>query len=185
MTRNRYIAQAGLIAAIYAVLTIIVTQVPWGYGPVQFRLSEAATILALFSPAAIPGLTLGCALGNAFMIGQVGALALLDVVFGSLATLLGARWTYRLRARPALALLGPVVSNALIVPAYLPVMLAGLGFYDVHIAGIEVASSYLTMYLFGVLTVAAGEAVVVLGLGYPLQWLLRRAGLGSGDAPGV
>lgn len=178
MNRSRYVAQAGVIAAVYAALTFIVIQNPLGYGPIQLRLSEAVTVTAVFTPAAIPGLALGCAIANAAMLVQFGPFALLDVVFGSLATLLGAAWTYRLRAKPGLALLGPVVANALIVPAYLPIVLGAVGFYDVTPFGIDIASSWPLMYAYGVVTVGVGQAVVMYALGLPLLLLLRRVGLG-------
>ena len=178
MNRSRYVAQAGVIAAVYAALTFIVIQNPLGYGPVQLRVSEALTVLAVFTPAAIPGLALGCVIANAAMLAQFGPLALLDVVFGSLATLLGAWWTYRLRTRPGVALLGPVVTNALIVPAYLPIVLGAIGFYDVNILGLDIASSWPLMYAYGVVTVGAGQALVLYALGLPLLMLLRRLGLG-------
>lgn len=174
----RTIARAGVIAGTYAALTLVVLQLPLqlGYGLLQFRPSEAVTVVACFTPAAIPGLWIGAAVANAFNIGQVGPIALLDVIFGSLASLLGAIWTWRHRARPALALAGPVVSNALIVPAYLPLMLAGLGLYTVPILGIDVEGSWIAMYLLGVVMVGVSEAVVVYGLGLPLLHLLRRLG---------
>jgi uncharacterized membrane protein len=178
--RARAVAHAGVIAAVYAVLTVLVLQLPaqLGWGLVQLRLSEAVTVVACFTPAAIPGLALGAAAANAFNISQVGPLALLDVVFGSLASLLGALWTWRHRARPALALAGPVVANALIVPAYLPLMLAGLGLYRIPLVGLDVEGSYLAMYAFGVASVGIGEAIVVYGLGLPLLGILKRLGVG-------
>lgn len=180
MNRSRYVAQAGVIAAVYATLTLVVLLLlqSMGYGLVQFRLSEAATVLAVLTPAAIPGLALGCMLANLVMLTQFGPLALLDVVFGSLATLLGAMWTYRMRDRPALALLGPVVTNALIVPAYLPIVLGATGLYDVNVLGLDIASSWPLMYAYGVLSVGVGQATVVYALGLPLLTLLRRLGLG-------
>jgi uncharacterized membrane protein len=177
--RTTYVAQAGVIAAVYAVFTLVMIQNPLGYGPVQLRLSEAVTVLAALTPAAVPGLLLGSIVANSFMVAQFGAVALLDVVFGSLGTLLGALWTWRLWQRPALALLGPVITNALIVPAYLPVLLAATGFYDVTILHVDVASSWPTMYAFGVITVAAGQSLVIYGLGLPLLLLLKRLGVGG------
>lgn len=174
----RSIARAGMIAAVYAALTLPMLQHPIGYGPVQVRLSEAVTVVALFTPAAVPGLALGAALANAFMLSQVGMLALLDVVFGSLATLLGAVWTWRLRRRPAIALLGPIVTNAVIVPAYLPIMLgaAGASFYTLPGLGTSVRGP-IAVYLFGMVGVGLGQLVAVFGLGWPLQATLRRLGV--------
>jgi uncharacterized membrane protein len=175
--RSRFVAQAGVIAALYAALTILVIQLPGGlgWGPVQLRVSEALTVLAALTPAAIPGLWLGTLVANASLLPQVGPIALLDVVLGSIASLLGAAWMWRFRERTALALFGPVLFNALIVPAYLPLLLAGLGFYEVPFVGVDLEGGWLAMYLFGLVAVGVGQAVVVYGLGWPLLIALRRA----------
>lgn len=179
MSRTRLIAQSGVIAAVYAAFTLIVLQVPGGlgFGPVQLRLSEALTVVACLTPAAVPGLALGSVVANAFMVAQLGAVALLDVAFGSLATLLGAAWSWRHRKRPLVALAGPVVANALIVPAYLPVMLASLGYYMVPSLGLDAGGTWLGMYAFGVVTVGLGQGIVLYGLGLPLLGALKRLGL--------
>jgi uncharacterized membrane protein len=177
--RTRLIAHAGVIAAVYAALTLVTLQLPFqmGWGFVQFRPSEAVTVLALFTPAALPGLALGAALANAFNLTSAGPAALLDVVFGSMATLLGAWWTWRFRHRTALALAGPVVTNALIVPAYLPLMLSAMGISGVPFLGIGPDTAWPIVYLAGVVTIGIGEAVVVYGLGWPLVTTLRKLGL--------
>lgn len=174
MKRSRYVAQAGVIAAVYAAFTLIVIQNPLGFGPVQLRLSESMTVVALFTPAAIPGLALGSVVANSFMLASF-PLAWLDVVFGSLATLLAAMWTWRFRSRTLLALAGPVIANALIVPAYLPLMLAGAGFYSAF--GFDLSGQWTIMYAFGVVAVLAGQSAVVYGLGLPLIALLKRTGV--------
>lgn len=97
------------IAAIYVVLTMLVA--PIAFGPIQFRISEALTILPVFTPAAIPGLFIGCLLSNI-----LGGGVIWDVIFGSLATLLGAVGTYLLRGHQKLACLPPIISNILIIP---------------------------------------------------------------------
>ena len=178
MNRSRFVAQAGIIAAVYAVATMLTQQLlaQFAWGPVQFRVSEAVTVLALFTPAAVPGLALGSVVANLFLVAQVGPLALLDVVFGSLATLLGAMWTWRFRRTTALALAGPVVSNALFVPAYLPLLLRGLGLYKIPLLGVDFEGRWLPMYLFGVVAVGIGQAVVIYGLGWPLALALRGLG---------
>jgi uncharacterized membrane protein len=180
LKRSRYVAQAGVIAAVYAAATIVVLQLPaqLGWGLVQLRISEAITVIALFTPAAVPGLTLGSIAANSYLVTQVGlAVAVWDIVFGSLGTFLGALWMWRLRERQSLALAGPVVTNALIVPAYLPVVLAGLGLYKIPFLGIDVESAWLLAYLFGVVSIALGQAIVIYGLGIPLIALLKRAGV--------
>ncbi|MFA5843891.1 MAG: QueT transporter family protein [Coriobacteriia bacterium] len=188
MVTTRHIARAGLIAAVYAALTLLVLQLPGqlGWGPVQFRASEAVTVIAVLTPSAVPGLWLGAVAANAFMFTQVGPVALLDVVFGSLGTLAGAAWTWRFRRRRALALAGPVVANALIVPAYLPFLLRGLGFYTLPFVGTSIEGSWPAMYAFGVIAVGIGEAAVVYGLGWPLLVALDRLGIGRllGDEAG-
>lgn len=175
----RRVAHAGVIGAAYAALTLLMIQTPLGYGPVQLRLSEALTVLACLTPAAIPGLWVGTVLANAYLMTQFGVLALFDVVLGGLATLLGAWWTWKHRTRPAVALLGPVVTNALVVPAYLPFMLgaAGVDFYRVSALGLDASGTWWGMYLFGVVAVGLGEAVVVYGLGMPLLAALKRLGI--------
>ncbi len=189
MSKTRFVAQAGVIAAVYATVTLIVLESPFGlgFGPVQLRLSEALVVVACLTPAGAPGLAIGSVIANSFMLAQAGMLGMFDVVFGSLATLLGALWSWRHRKRPALALAGPVVTNALIVPAYLPFVLfqvAGLDFYDYPVLGLSSDSGWIAMYLFGVCALGIGEAVVVYGLGMPLLRALKRLGIGATDAEG-
>ena len=92
--KTRRIARIGMIAAVYAAFTLITIlflgSLAWG--PIQFRISEALTVLALFTFDAVPGLTLGCVIANVanMALSGTGALGLLDVVFGSLATCVGA-----------------------------------------------------------------------------------------------
>ncbi|GCA66834.1 hypothetical protein KGMB01110_12700 [Mediterraneibacter butyricigenes] len=105
-----FLAQGAMIAAIYVVLTLVFA--PFSYGEVQVRISEALTILPLFTPAAIPGLFVGCLISNI-----LGGCVLPDIIFGSLATLIGAVGTYMLRRQNKfLAPLPPIIANALIVP---------------------------------------------------------------------
>ncbi len=110
MKRTTYVAQAGVIAAVYAVLTFFMIQTGLASGPIQFRLSEALTVVACVTPAAIPGLTLGSIVASRTAAG-VRATALLDVIFG--ARTLGALGC-ALPQAPGLALLGRC-DNALIV----------------------------------------------------------------------
>jgi len=175
-TRTTYLAQTGLIAAVYATCTFVVMQLMgyFSWGPIQLRISEALTVLPLFFPAAIPGLTLGCFISNLLNLGMTGPFGWLDVVFGTLATLLGAVWAYRFRVYPKRALLGPVLTNALIVPAYLPVVLQGMGFYAIPFTDITLETSYLVMYLFGVVCVGMGQAAVVFCMGMPFASIVRR-----------
>ncbi len=179
--RTSYVAHAGLIAALYCAATLITALFLQGlaWGPVQLRVSEALVVLAILTPAAVPGLTIGCVIANLMIsvINGTGALGLFDVVFGSLATLLGALWCSRFRERPALALAGPVVANALIVPAYLPLLLQGLGFYTIPFTSLSLDGAYVFMYVFGVISIAIGEALVVFVLGLPLLKSLQKVKL--------
>ena len=105
-----FIAQAAMIAAIYVVLTLIGAS--FSYGEVQVRISEALTILPVFTPAAIPGLFIGCLLSNI-----LGGCILPDIIFGSLATLIGAIFTWMLRNNNRfLAPLPPIIANVIVVP---------------------------------------------------------------------
>lgn len=169
MNRTSFVAQAGMIAALYASATVVALLFLQGlaWGPVQFRISEALCVVALFTKAAIPGLTVGCALANiiALAITGTGALGLFDVVFGTCATFLGALWCWKFREKKLIALLGPVLANALIVPAYLPLMLQGLGFYTIPFTAINLDGMYIWMYLFGFVATGIGQAVVIYGLG--------------------
>ena len=179
MSRTRYIAQAGVIAAVYGGLTWLTLAFggALAWGPIQLRVSEAATVLALFTPAAIPGLAIGSVVANLFNPAAVWPFSALDVVLGSLGTLLGALWTWRLRERPVLALLGPVVANAFIVAAYLPILLRGIGVPMTPVLGLSLSSAWPLLYGVLVVTIAVGQAVVVYGLGLPLSMALRRTGV--------
>ena len=105
-----FMTQAAMIATIYVVLTVVFA--PFSFGQVQVRISEALTILPFFTPAAIPGLYIGCLIGNI-----IGGAILPDIIFGSLATLIGATFTYLLRKQSKfLAPIPPIAANTIIVP---------------------------------------------------------------------
>ena len=105
-----FTTQGALIAAAYVALTI--TFAPFSFKEIQVRISEALTILPVFTPSAVPGLTVGCLLANI-----LGGAEFLDVIFGTLATLIGAVGTRMLRNRkPVLAVIPPIVANMLIIP---------------------------------------------------------------------
>lgn len=147
---SRYLCLSAVIAALYAALTMALPAL--SYGAVQCRLSEALTMLPLMLPQAVPGLFVGCVVAN--LLSPVG---LMDVLFGSLATLLAAVSVRALRHRPLLAAACPVVFNGVIVGLVISLQ-----------SNLPVA---LTM-----LQVAAGEAVAV-ALGLALMKALGRAGL--------
>ncbi|MDO4518756.1 MAG: QueT transporter family protein [Eubacteriales bacterium] len=145
-----FLVQAAAIAAIYVVLTLVFA--PISYGEVQVRISEALTILPVFTPAAIPGLFVGCMLSNI-----LGGSIPVDVIFGSIATLIGAVFTYKLRnANKFLAPLPPIVANTIIVPFVLrygysanlpiPFMMLTVGVGEVISCGI------LGMIIYGALS---------------------------------
>ena len=104
-----FLVQAAAIGAIYVVLTLLFA--PLSYGEVQVRFSEALTILPYFTPAAIPGLFVGCILSN-----LLGGAIPVDIICGSIATLIGAIFTYKLRGNKWLAPVPPIVANMIIVP---------------------------------------------------------------------
>lgn len=108
--KTRLIANAAMIAAIYVILTWLFA--PFGFGEIQVRISEALTILPAFTFAAVPGLFIGCLVGNI-----LGGAILPDIIFGSLATLIGAILVYRMRNwKPFVLPLAPILSNTIIVP---------------------------------------------------------------------
>ncbi len=109
----QFLTHAAMIAAIYVVLTLVFQAI--SFGEIQVRIAEALTILPAFTPAAIPGLFIGCIIGNIF-----GGSILPDIIFGSLATLIGACFTYVLRKQNKyFAPLPPILSNTIIVPLVL------------------------------------------------------------------
>ena len=116
----RWIAQGAVIAAAYVVLTMVFA--PISFGPVQLRVAEALCIMPLFTPAAVPGLFTGCLIAN--LLG--GGIAV-DVIFGSLATLIGAWGGLMLRRNRWLVLVPAIISNTVIIPF---VLYYGYGFTD-------------------------------------------------------
>ena len=106
--RGKYIATAAVIAALYAALTLALS--PISYNVMQVRLSEGLVVLALYTPAAVPGLFVGCFFAN--LLGPAG---ITDAIFGGIATLIGCLGVRALRKKPWLALSANVVSNAVIV----------------------------------------------------------------------
>ncbi|MGB4660986.1 MAG: QueT transporter family protein [Mobilitalea sp.] len=107
--KTLFLTQAAVIAAIYTVLVIVFQS--FSFGPVQFRIAEALTILPYFTPAAIPGVTIGC-----FLSAVLSGADLLDMGFGTLATLIAAVLSYLLRRYKYLVPIPPIVVNALVIP---------------------------------------------------------------------
>ncbi|MCI8401164.1 MAG: QueT transporter family protein [Lachnospiraceae bacterium] len=104
-----FLVYGAVIAALYVVLTLPFAS--FAFGAIQFRVAEALTVLPFFTPAAVPGVTVGCFLAN-----LLGGAPLPDVVFGALATFIGAVLSYRLRRQKWLVCLPPILSNTLIIP---------------------------------------------------------------------
>jgi len=147
-----FMTQAAMIAAIYVVLTYVFA--PISFGEVQIRVAEALTILPVFTPAAIPGLFIGCLIGNI-----LGGAIIPDIVFGSIATLIGAIFTYMLRNQNRfLAPLPPILSNTVIVPFVLrygygvalpiPFMMLTVGVGEIVSCGILGMVVYMALYKY-------------------------------------
>lgn len=139
--RILYVTQAGLIAALYTVLTVFVGAFGLASGAVQFRISEALCVLPFFTPAAIPGLTVGCLISN-LATGCIWQ----DVVFGTLATLIGAVGARLLRRLPWLIPAPTVIANTVIVPfvlAYAYGFEGGLAYFMLTVGIGEVLSAYI------------------------------------------
>lgn len=146
-----FICQAALIAAVYVALTYVFA--PISFGAIQFRIAEALTILPIFTPAAIPGLFVGCFVGNI-----LGGAVLPDIIFGSIATLIGAVFTYLLRKKsPFIAVLPPILSNTIIIP-----------FILYYVYGVEMFFPLI------MLTVCIGEVGSCGVLGIPLCYALKK-----------
>lgn len=160
----RFLTESALIAALYAAATYLSAAFSLAYGPIQFRLSEALTVLAALTPAAIPGLTVGCAIGNI-----TSPMGIWDVIFGSAATLLGAVFSralrnVRIKNLPVLSAMMPVLFNAVIVGLEITMLTPTSG-------------AKLTAFAFSALEVGLGELVVCLALGLPLFSALGKTKL--------
>lgn len=147
---------ASLISAFYAGLTYLSGFFGLGYGDIQFRVSEVLTVLPVFSPFSIVGLTVGCFISN------IGSFNPLDLFFGTGATLIAAVFTYLLRnvkikKIPFFSFLSPVIINGIIVGIELAVL-----------TDIEISFAVMA------LSVAFGEAVVCFGLGIPFYFFLNK-----------
>ena len=143
-----FICQAAVIAALYVVLTYVFSA--FASGVIQVRVSEALTILPAFTPAAIPGLVIGWLLSN-----TLTGCVLLDIIFGSVATLIGALGSYALRRHTWLVPIPPIVSNMIIVPFVLRYAYGATDAFPFMIATVgagEIISCYLLgMILYGAL----------------------------------
>ncbi len=148
-----HLCLAGLIAAMYVVLTMLVGVLNLAGGAIQVRVSEALCVLAVFTPAAVPGMTIGCLVSNLLL----GGFLWQDIVFGTLATFLGALCGRLLRRYPALVPLPTVLLNTAVIPFVLA--------YGYH------AEQGLPILM---LTVGIGELISAYLLGMILYAALRR-----------
>ena len=146
-----FLTQAAMIAALYVVLSFIANAFGLANYAVQVRFSEALTILPIFTTAGIPGLFIGCIISNVLT-----GCALPDIIFGSIATLIGAFGTYKLKSNRFLAVLPPIIANAVIVPLVLK-----------YAYGIE-------PLWFSFVTVTAGEIISCGVLGLILAAVLNK-----------
>lgn len=154
-----YLTQAAMIAALYVVLTMVANAFGLASGSIQVRFSEALTVLPFLTPAAVPGLFIGCLAANL----ATGAM-LPDIVFGSLATLLGAVGTFLLGKAAGkysakktlfawLSPLPPIVANALIIP---PVLKYAYGIIPMWFSTVTVTiGEIISCGLFGIILLFA------------------------------
>ena len=150
--KTLFLTQSALVASLYVALTLISASLGLASGVIQVRISEALTILPMFTAAAIPGLFVGCIAAN-----LVTGAALWDIVFGSVATLLGAVGTYLLRRNRYLATIPPIMSNTLIIPFVL-----------------KIAYGVSDGYSFLFLTIFSGELISCGVLGILLSRALAK-----------
>ncbi|MFO7814288.1 MAG: QueT transporter family protein [Halanaerobiales bacterium] len=144
---TKYLTRGALIAGLYVIITYALA--PFSFGPLQFRASEALTVLPILYPEAIPALFIGVFLSNI-----IGSLGMVDIIGGSLVTLLAAYGTYYFRGT-FLAYLSPIVLNGFLISIYLHLL-------------------FEIPYWITVVQISVSEAVVVLLLGYPLIQVLKR-----------
>ena len=162
----RFLTMAGVIAGLYTALTLVLA--PFSFGIVQCRVSEALTILAAYHPAAVAGLTVGCALSNLVGLSMGANVAgALDILLGTLATGLAAWLSYRLRnvrwgGLPVLATLPPVVLNALIVGTELTLVLGPVN---------------TPTWLWWMGSVGLGQVIACIGGGLLLAYSFQKSGL--------
>lgn len=149
---TRLLVQSSVVAAIYVALTLVSGMFGLSSGVIQLRLSEALCVLPVFTISAVPGLFVGCIIANLI----TGSIAL-DIVFGSLATLIGAILTRKLRGNTFAALLPPILSNTLIIPFVL-----------------KYAYGFSGSVLYFMLTVGIGEILSCGVLGYIVITALKR-----------
>ena len=153
---TRELTLAAFVAALYAVMSYFGNVFGLTFGGIQCRFAEALCVLPFFFPCTVYGLFVGCLITN--LMSTVGPL---DIVFGSMATLLAAMWTARMPNR-SLAPLPPVICNGVIVGAMIAWYEAGFG------------PGFWPMFGWNAITVAMGEAIACYGLGGLLLSTLEK-----------
>ena len=143
----QFITQGAVIAAIYVVLVLIFDT--FSFGPIQFRIAEVLTIMPYFTPAAIPGLFVGCLIANI-----IGGGLIWDIVFGSIATLIGAIGSYLVRKNKWLVPLPPIIANMVIVPFVLKYAYGSEGIFAMFFVTIG-ASEFIVCGIIGMLLLFA------------------------------
>lgn len=158
---THYLTRAAIVAALYTAVTLVVY--PFSFGQIQIRISEALTILPFYMPEAVLGLFIGCIISNFFSPNII----ILDVIFGSLATLLAALLTYLCgkmgKKGRWLAPAFPVIVNAVVIGLVLALTTTKSG-----------EGSFYTIFLINACTVGLGQLVACYGLGIPLSYILDK-----------
>ena len=158
--RTRYIITGALIAAGYAALTYLSNVFGLAYGPIQLRISEVLTILPVFTPAAIPGLTVGCFIAN------IGSFNAADLLFGTLATF-SAAWLSRVfkdsmvKGIPLLSFLPPILINAFVIG------------FEISVFYLD-TKNFLWGFLISAFEVGLGQFIVCLGFGIPFYLIVKK-----------
>lgn len=155
-----FLIVGAFIAAIYAGLTYLSNVFGLAYGPIQLRISEVLTLLPVFTPAAIPGLTVGCFIAN------IGSFNAADMIFGTFATFIAAILTYylrniRIKGLPLLSMLSPVIINAFIIGFEISVLFLPDGYS-------------LWGFVISALEVGIGEFIVCFALGIPFFLTVKK-----------
>lgn len=156
----RYIITGALIAAAYAGLTYLSNAFGLAYGPIQLRVSEVLTLLPIFTPAAVPGLTIGCFIAN------IGSFNVADLFFGTLATLVAALLTHwlkdiKFKNLPLLAILPPVLVNAIVIG------------FEISVFYLD-AKSFFWGFLISALEVGLGQLIVCFIFGIPFYLVVKK-----------
>lgn len=157
---TRYIITGALIAAAYAGLTYLSNAFGLAYGPIQLRVSEILTLLPIFTPAAVPGLTIGCFIAN------IGSFNVADLLFGTLATLVAAlmtRWLKDIKFKgiPWLAIFPPVIVNAVVIG------------FEIAVFYLE-SENFLWGFFISALEVGLGQLIVCYVFGIPFYLVVEK-----------